>query len=347
MPSNLIKRSFIVIFSIIWIAIVGEIFLRIFEPQALVPRYIQAGDFGIRVNMPNQTYWHKTPDYKIQFRTNSKGIRSNHEIPYEKPADTKRIVVLGDSFGFGYGVSLEDTFTQQLRKRFATEGEKVEIVNLSASGYGTDEQLLVLQNEGIKYQPDYVISTWHKSDPVDNLRSGLFKLSDGKLVRKNKTYLPAVKMRETLFKFAIYRWLANDSHFYNWIRAFVATKVKRTLNTMKKNESSPSKSAEERTKKIQKRKLNLSMALLKEIQLTAKQSGSEFILLDIPIKESRTKFTSSMPIEITNSFPVVNPIESFKQHKGKLIYWENSHGHFSPFGCSIVADNLFNKIKKL
>ena len=101
MTSDLMKRIAMYLFILLWICFAAEIFLRTFDPRPMLPRYVQAGDFGIRVNMPNQTYVHHTPEYRVEIRTNSKGMRSNVDYPYEKPAGVKRIVVLGDSFGMG------------------------------------------------------------------------------------------------------------------------------------------------------------------------------------------------------------------------------------------------------
>ena len=42
----------------------------------------------------------------------------------------------------------------------------------------------------------------------------------------------------------------------------------------------------------------------------------------------------------TFGFTVVNPISLFEQHKGELLYWERSHGHFTPLGCRIVGREL-------
>jgi len=91
-----------IVFAAAYVLVAGEFFMRIFAPQAMLPRYVCATDYGIRGNEPNRSYWHTTPDYRVNIRTNAKGIRAHGEIPYEKPEGVKRIVLLGDSFGMGY-----------------------------------------------------------------------------------------------------------------------------------------------------------------------------------------------------------------------------------------------------
>jgi hypothetical protein len=136
--------------GLVYFLIFGEIFLRIFRPQPMLPRYVCATEYGVRGNMPNMNYWHTTTEYHINIRTNSQGIRADRDIPYEKPRGVKRIVLLGDSFGMGYEVNLEDTFTRRLEVGLAAKGVNCEVVNLSVSGLGTAEELIVLENRGFR-----------------------------------------------------------------------------------------------------------------------------------------------------------------------------------------------------
>lgn len=343
MRSNHLKRFGIFVFSMLWAFLAAEIFLRAFQPQPMLPRYIQAGTFGVRVNMPDQHYWHTTPEYRVEIRTNSMGMRSDQEYSIDKPEGVKRILVLGDSFGMGYGVDLQESFTEVLRRNVAgTIHQTVEIINLSVSGYGTAEQLLMLQNVGLQYKPDLVLLTWHASDEIDNLRSGLYKTVDEELVRANSNYLPGVKIREYLFSFAAYRWLSGNSHFYNWVREFAAGRIKELIATL--NQKKPTKSA---TPKKRKRDSSLSIALLDSLKLEAESAGAKLLILDIPVRKTRTSFKSSIPEDIKSRYVIASPIEQFMQHPGELLYWEESHGHFTPLGCSLVGNVLTEKVVKL
>lgn len=89
----------------------------------------------------------------VEYRINSKGLR-DEETPYEKPPGVYRIVLLGDSRAFGYGLPIEKHFSTLLEGYF----RNVEVVNMGVSGYGVDQELLLLQSEGFKYQPDVVIA---------------------------------------------------------------------------------------------------------------------------------------------------------------------------------------------
>ena len=331
-----------------------ELFLRILSPVPLLPHGWVVTSYGLRGNEANRSYRHTSPEYCITMRTNSKGVRADRDISYKNTNGIKRIVLLGDSFAMGYGVNLEDTFSSQMQKFLEESGINAEIVNLGVPVFGNAEELILLKEEGLKYQPDLVLLAWHPSDYAENVSSNLFGLEDGRLNRKNKTYLPKARIREFLFQFKTYRWVAEYSQFYRFIRHSVylyirkplAGGVKRLSSAFKaksSNDGLKTEAHEGQNKPDGSYRKKLTIALLKEMKSECISNGAGFLIFDIPIKLSRTEFESRFPVSkgsIMEGFEVFNPIELFKQHKGKKIYWEKSEGHFTPLGCRIVGEGL-------
>jgi len=95
-------------------------------------------------------------EYEVNVQINSLGLR-NSEIGSK--ADTFRILVLGDSFTFGYGVENEETYPSQLQKILNERiDRKVEVINAGyASGYAPDAYYAYLKKEGFALQPDLVL----------------------------------------------------------------------------------------------------------------------------------------------------------------------------------------------
>jgi len=207
---NRIRLTKRIVFHIMYGVVACELFLRFFSPVPLTPLGWRVTSYGLRGNEINRSYRHTTPEYCINIRTNSKGIRADREILYEKTDGVKRIVLLGDSFAMGCGVNLEDTFSSQMQKFLKESGVNSEIVNLGVPAYGNAEELILLKEEGLKYQPDLVLLAWHPSDYAENVRSNLFSLENGHLIRKNKAYLPMARISEFLFQFKVYRWIAEN-----------------------------------------------------------------------------------------------------------------------------------------
>jgi hypothetical protein len=119
--------------------------------------------------------------------TNSKGLRGTTEYEYERAAGNQRIVLLGDSFTFGAEVSDAETYAQVLE----SELPHTEVLNLGVQGYGHDQMLLYLEEEGAKYHPDVVILGFTYIDIYRNLWSfdayakPKFKLVSGRLELTN------------------------------------------------------------------------------------------------------------------------------------------------------------------
>lgn len=90
--------------------------------------------------------------------------------PVERRPGTLRIAVLGDSQAWGDGVADAETFAARL------DGGAVELLNFSAPGYGTDQQLLVLERVAAAYRPDIVVvAVFVGNDFSDNLSPGTYQ----------------------------------------------------------------------------------------------------------------------------------------------------------------------------
>src|SRR5262245_60088130 len=59
----------------------------------------------------SQTVHFSTSEFSVDYALNSKGLRGR-ESEYAKPAGTKRIVFVGDSFTLGYSVAEADSFVR-------------------------------------------------------------------------------------------------------------------------------------------------------------------------------------------------------------------------------------------
>jgi hypothetical protein len=110
-------------------------------------------------------------DRGLLLRYNSKGLR-DVEHDYEKPADTYRILVLGDSFVEGRQVELERLFTRiledLLNENAGQTGLHFEVISAGFGGWGTDQQLLYYENEGYKYSADLVLVSFVFNDVSNN-----------------------------------------------------------------------------------------------------------------------------------------------------------------------------------
>ena len=126
--------------------ILGEIFLRVFYPTP---------DYGYRYSSPQTRFfqynellgWTGKPsaegqfamsDFVSQVKHDIRGYRNDH--PHFVNGKENSLVI-GDSYGWGWGVSNSELFSTILSE----PGGENNIYNLSAPGYSTDQQFIRAQ----------------------------------------------------------------------------------------------------------------------------------------------------------------------------------------------------------
>lgn len=132
---------------------------------------------------PNLVRRHLTREWDVTVAINAQGLR-DRSLPVSDAGG--RVLALGDSFAFGWGVELPETFL--FRTEEALRPESVRIVKAGVPGTGTSDQLLWLRRHGESIRPDLVIvSFFVGNDFVDVQMGGVtnqFSLRDGFMVRK-------------------------------------------------------------------------------------------------------------------------------------------------------------------
>ena len=94
---------------------------------------------------------------------NERGYRGAVHPDAPAPGST-RVVMLGDSITFGTGVGDHETFSQHLDAL-----PELEVLNLGVDGYGTDQELIRLEREGLAFHPHVVILNFCvRNDYFDN-----------------------------------------------------------------------------------------------------------------------------------------------------------------------------------
>lgn len=183
-----------------------------------VPIYRSDQYMGYAVKA-NLSFHHVTNEFDTHLYTNGEGFRTSqaHE-EYSIPSDQSRfrVMLLGPSFAFGWGVNNEDSFAEQLKKNLAAEqfatGRLIEIVNAGVPAAAPANQLKWFENYGQRYSPDLVIQFVYGgmwvSDAVDNHTRVDEK---GYLISGNQNF--RVRARSFLKNFAVvhYGWVAYTS----------------------------------------------------------------------------------------------------------------------------------------
>ena len=134
-----------------------------------------------------------TREGRDYIRINSDGLR-DREHSINKPPNTFRIAVLGDSYAEALQLPMQQAFWSIMESRLrgcaAMSNQNVEVINFGVSGYGTAQELLTLRQRVWKYDPDVVLLTVTTGNDISDDSRQLkgaddlpyFVLSDGKLI---------------------------------------------------------------------------------------------------------------------------------------------------------------------
>lgn len=102
---------------------------------------------------------------------NQYGLRDN-AYPYDKPKNTYRILIVGDSYVESEQTILPETFHKRLEVLLNGDkqqrGCKYEVIAAGGWGWGTDQALLYFEHEGYKYQPDLTMLMFVYNDVCNN-----------------------------------------------------------------------------------------------------------------------------------------------------------------------------------
>ncbi|MBM3460869.1 MAG: hypothetical protein FJX76_02090 [Armatimonadetes bacterium] len=118
-------------------------------------------------------------DLVFHVRSNALGFR-NDDIPVEKPANGYRVLCLGDSITYGYGVAQDQTYEavlQRLLQRRAP-GRDVQIINGGVPGYSSFQGLHLLRDGGLRYAPDVLVVGFIYADPATEASSDRERAGD-------------------------------------------------------------------------------------------------------------------------------------------------------------------------
>jgi len=126
---------------------------------------------GYRHSSPNimydkYCYWRMAPNQKIHYKDaygddiyfsiNSLGARGK-EFPIKKPLGEKRIICVGDSYTYGWGVDDAQTYPARLQNLINKDFENIKVINYGCNGHTILHEADLIKKYGPKLSPDYVI----------------------------------------------------------------------------------------------------------------------------------------------------------------------------------------------
>jgi hypothetical protein len=164
------KRLLFTFFTVILLALFAETSLQLFYRLSVgrwlwewwaIPIY-EADPVRVYRLKSNLDYLHQTSEFTARYLTDETGLRTDGRRatpPVGKSNDTFRILSLGPSFAFGWGVNYEDSYIYKIADGLRVPGKRVELINLGTPSQPISYQLKWLKETGYVYQPDLIVQT--------------------------------------------------------------------------------------------------------------------------------------------------------------------------------------------
>ncbi len=286
------KRALAAALGLALALVAGEGLARLLRggDAALFPRHhtsYRYGPYTIRGIRAKAQFWQTSADGSWKFDTNSRGFRGTKDFPYAKPAGTLRVLSLGDSHTQGYEVSHDAAYPSVLERALKDRGTEAEVINTGVSGFGTAEELVLLEHEGVKYAPDAVTLGFFANDFEDNVNAGLFGLDErNRLVEKKHEHIPGVRIQDAVYAVPGAQWLSGNSHLYSLVFSGLWNALKaraRGDRAVAADDSVPTARVE------------LAAALIERMHRFCADRGIRLIVIDIPATAEAGRWRASLP----------------------------------------------------
>ena len=108
---------------------------------------------------------------------------------YSIIAESKKLLILGDSISAGYGLKESENWVQLLENSLRKSGQELQIINSSISGDTTIGGLSRIESDLEEHKPNYVLIELGGNDalrgyPINKIKSNLLKIIDTSLLAK-------------------------------------------------------------------------------------------------------------------------------------------------------------------
>lgn len=338
----------------------GSSFFQRDEQLGWVPRPQIAGEHPYNARM-------------VPFHTNSRGWRGR-EYPIQKVRGTTRIVVLGDSYTWGYRVRDEEVYPEVLQSLL----ENVETINLGVPAYATEQEMQYFKREGFQFQPDIVLLAFCLND---------FDEADGKSLRwvptataaANSAVVNKAKLEPSEMFLSVKQWINERSVLYAWIRDRINTNRTLVRLLVKVGVKGPLAGIEELDVNVLPALkpvpvllsplMELAKAHVLQLRDLLAAKGIRFIVVLVPSPQSvdaelfgqsiaptrfePENFDLDQPYRMMEDFAkinrieLINPLERFRRahHSSASLYLVRDM-HFSPKGHQVFAEEIARYLRE-
>ena len=282
-------------------------------------------------------YWKLKPNQDCYTKIDHKPVHINShgtrglEFQTRKPANTIRILSLGDSRTFGWGLAEAETYSallQGLLQKQAAAGQTIEIINAGVNAWSYPQMLVYFRDIALDYQPDIVILA--EANPWT-------QFSEKNSPEFVKQFVARVRLKNFLRRFAIYHYVVEVKlkDFYERHRTkFIPVDPQQDTLFKEQQQADPE---------------GVFHKAIEDLCQLAQQRGIKPVLLYLPSLEEAGATNAPPVLKVKRdisrqlNLPLVD-ITQEARTGGKGLYLEADPVHFNNAGNAMIARRLFETL---
>jgi hypothetical protein len=212
-----LKNLSLLALSVLVMLLVLEFASRLIAPQDLSHPWMTVDSQGLVLNRAGAVATHRRGETVATYRINENHMRG--QAPYP---NIPSVLVVGDSFTFGWLVDNEDTVVSQLQKQAdeALGPDKIRFLNAGTGGWGTASYLDYLTRYAGDIKPAAILVFANATDFNRSLQSGIYTVADGE--RSVTRSVHESSGSDTIKRFVtglpLYQWLVGNSNLMQIFR---------------------------------------------------------------------------------------------------------------------------------
>jgi lysophospholipase L1-like esterase len=296
---------------------------------------------NLEIYEPDQKlYWKLKPNQDCFTKVDHKPVRINShgtrgpEFDPAKAAGTVRILSIGDSRTFGWGLAESETYSARLQQSLAEKyggGRKVEVINAGVNGWSYSQMAVYFRDVGLAFKPDVVVLG--EANPWT-------QFSERNSPEFVAAFLRRVRLKNFLRRFAIYHYVVEVKLKDVYARQrskFMPVDPKQDTFFREQQQADPDA---------------VFRGAIADLCGMAQSNGVKVVVLYMPVQEDLATTNQSNLLALKREVcgrlhvPLVDPLEELRTN-GNVLYLEADHVHFNTRGNEILGRRLYESVKDL
>ncbi len=201
--------------------LLAEVAVRLLLPQNLSGSWRIQTETGLLVNKSRGSSQHQYGQRVVRYRFGEPHLR---EVARTRSQSARRILVLGDSFTFGWLLEDADTYVARIQELIDAQfgAGRFVLLNAAAGGWGAADYVFFLEEFGPQIRPDAVLVFLNADDIGRSLASPLLSVrSDVQGYSAERVPVRPSRLKQWFNAepvYSAYQWILEHSHLVQVMR---------------------------------------------------------------------------------------------------------------------------------